>query len=209
MLKQEKHKILTISMLIGAALAILLSFFSSYAEFSKQCRSVKGEVLRLHILAHSDSEEDQQLKYDLRDFLLEQMKDIFISAENLEQAIKIAEANLHLIKETSQEFIYSQGFEYQVEVDITNIYFTTRVYENITMPAGNYAALEIRIGSGEGRNWWCVAFPPLCLPAASNRSRQAAAEAYFTPEVSRVITQNGGRPEVRFALYEWFQGRFK
>jgi stage II sporulation protein R len=76
------------------------------------------------------------------------------------------------------------------------------------MPAGNYAALRITIGAGEGQNWWCVMFPPLCLPAVTSRQELPAAEPYFSPEVSEILESGGGRIEVRFKLLEWWRRVF-
>jgi len=190
-------------MLTGAAAALLLSAFSSFAG---HCESVKQEVLRLHILPHSNSASDQQLKYDLRDFLLSELCYSLADAQTFEEAKNTAERILPETQRKAREFIALQGYDYEVVVSLENIYFTTRVYENITMPAGNYYALAVRIGSGQGSNWWCVAFPPLCLPAASGKAEHPQ-EPYFTPETSEII-ENGGRIEIKFAIYEWFKARF-
>jgi len=201
---QNNHKVLTISMLIGAAAALLLSAFGSFAE---QCAGLRAEVLRLHILAASDSAEDQQLKYDLRDFLLADLNFSLADAYTIKEAKELTEQSLAETERKAVEFVRSQGYDYDVRIKLDKAYFTTRVYENITMPAGNYYALIVQIGAGEGENWWCVAFPPLCLPAGAKRSGEPA-QPYFTPEAGRII-ESGGRPEFRFAVYEWFAARFR
>jgi len=181
-------------MLIGTCLTLLTASFSAFAERSGQAQS---EVLRLHILPHSDSEQDQALKEQLRGFIIADTENRFAGAETLSEAMRLAEIHLPEIQKNAEAFIREQGYDYAVNAELVNMYFTTRVYENITMPAGNYAALRITIGAGEGSNWWCVVFPPLCLPAA------AGSEVYFSPEVSGVI-ETGGRVEVRFKVYEWW-----
>ncbi|MCL1824005.1 MAG: stage II sporulation protein R [Oscillospiraceae bacterium] len=195
---KKRHNILTVSMLIGACTALLLA---SFASFAAHCENVQGQVLRLHILANSDSAEDQRLKYELRDFLIEDMERYFSYTENLEQAKKVAEENLPEIEKSAKKFITEQGYEFDVQISLEQIYFTTRVYENITMPAGNYDALRVTIGAGEGQNWWCVIFPPLCLPAASKKG-----EPYFSAETSKLIENGGKKTEVRFKVYELFKG---
>ena len=188
-------------MLIGACAALLAAAFSSFA---KQCEDVQGQVLRLHILANSDSAEDQQLKYLLRDFLIEDMEKYFGEVEELDGAVQAAAENLPEIEKKVKMFITAQGYEHEAEISLEKMYFTTRVYENITMPAGNYNALRIKIGAGKGQNWWCVVFPPLCLPACTEKS-----EPYFSAEASKLIESGGGKIEVKFAVYEWFAGLFK
>lgn len=188
---------LDLAMLIGAVFAIIISSFTTFAQ---TCEEMPNDVLRLHILANSNSDEDQKLKYEVRDYLLKTFSEIFSNCENLNQAVLNAEKNQALIQQKAQEFVMNKGYNYEVNCKLTRMYFTTRVYEKITMPAGYYEAVRITIGSGEGKNWWCVMFPPLCVPAASN-------EEFFTDEQSEVI-ENGGEVEVKFAIFEFFQGLF-
>jgi stage II sporulation protein R len=199
MLYKKKGDILTISMLIGASLTFLIA---SFASFARQCEQVSGEVLRLHVIANSDSAADQRLKYLTRDFIVNTTQELFTGALTLENAVQSAEGNLAELEKDVNDFIRSQGYDYDAEVSLVNMYFTTRTYENITMPAGNYEALRIIIGAGAGRNWWCVVFPPLCLPAVTPQSNT---EAFFSADARGVIESgNGRRFEVRFAVYEWF-----
>ncbi|MCL2108053.1 MAG: stage II sporulation protein R [Oscillospiraceae bacterium] len=204
--------VLTISMLIGAAAVLILSAFAGFAE---ECDAVRGEVLRLHILPHSNNEHDLALKYDLRDYLLDELAIALDGAANLEQAKELAESNLPEIEQLAARFVKSAGFDYPVTVSLETAWFGTRVYENLTMPAGEYYAMRVVIGDGAGDNWWCVAFPPLCLPAVAGTgsgagagNSKAAKEPYFTPEASRLIEQ-GGKVEVRFAVYEWVLKRLR
>ena len=184
-------------MLIGSCLTLLLASFTAFARNSEKAQ---GEVLRLHILPHSDSSEDQNLKEQLRDFIIAGTKNSFADAQTLDEAMQIAAINLAEIEKKAQTFISAQGYDYEVVAELVNMHFTTRVYENITMPAGNYAALRVTIGEGAGRNWWCVVFPPLCLPAVTTVS---SSEVYFSPEVSEII-ETDGKIEVRFKVYEWW-----
>jgi len=199
---KKKRDILTLSMLLGACLTLLTASFSAFADFAEKCETVQGEVLRLHVLAHSDSAEDQQLKYDLRDFIIADTEKYFAEALTLGEALESAEINLPEIEKSAKAFITAQGYDYDVSVSLETMYFTTRIYENITMPAGEYSALRVLIGTGEGQNWWCVVFPPLCLPAVTGRQ-----EPYFSPEASEII-ETGGKVEVRFKVYEWWKRIF-
>ncbi|MDR2559166.1 MAG: stage II sporulation protein R [Oscillospiraceae bacterium] len=191
---KKKRNLLTVSMLLGTCLTLLLASFTAFAEYSE---IIGGEVLRLHILPHSDCCKDQRLKEQLRDFIIADMEMRFAGTRTLDEAMQIAETHLAEIQKSAALFVAAQGHDYDVTAELVSMYFTTRVYENITMPAGNYAALRITIGAGAGRNWWCVVFPPLCLPAVTG------SEPYFSPGVSEVI-ETGGRIEVRFKVYEWW-----
>lgn len=201
---------LDLAMLIGAACAVLISGFTA---FSESCEKAQDEFFRLHIMANSDSDEDQALKYDLRDYLLNDLGVIFEDSRNAEDAALAAKQNLAYINEKAQAFVYEKGYEYTVRSQVCNMYFTTRVYGNTTLPAGNYNALRLTIGKGEGHNWWCVLFPPLCLPAAEKKelfswaySQGYDEETILTLAQSREIKKSDC--EIRFALYEFIKGLF-
>lgn len=206
----SKERIVTISMLVGTAAAVLLGSFSAFAA---ECEEMPDRLFRLHILANSDAEEDQRLKYELRDYLLKDMSDIFEDCTSAEEAKAAAKENLGLIARKSQEFAEEKGYDYTVKASVENIYFTTRRYGSFVAPAGNYDALRIVIGEGEGHNWWCVMFPPLCLGAVEKYERENGnltgdlLPDALSAEVSEQIESD--RPfEIRFALFEWFKARF-
>lgn len=190
-----KRNILDKAMIIGAVLSLIITGFTAFAE---DCEEKPQEVLRLHILANSDSEEDQTLKYDLRDYMLSEFSDVFGSCESFEQSMYAATERRTEIEEKANEFVHSKGFDYNVKCEVAKTYFTTRKYENVTLPAGEYTAVRLLIGSAEGRNWWCVMFPPLCLPAAGE---------FFTEEESKRVEESRDY-EVKFAVFEALQGLF-
>lgn len=172
--------------------AVLVLMISSFSVFATDCEEKSDEVLRLHILANSDSKEDQQLKYELRDHMLITFGEVFAGCEDRNQAINMAKENRSRMEQTANSFIRSKGYNYNVTCEISDTYFTTRKYENYTLPAGNYTAVRFLIGKAEGQNWWCVMFPPLCLPASGE---------FFTEQESKEIEQSKNI-EVRFALFE-------
>lgn len=190
-----KRNILDKAMIIGAVLSLIITGFTAFAE---DCEEKPQEVLRLHILANSDSEEDQTLKYDLRDYMLSEFSDVFGSCESFEQSMYAATERRTEIEEKANEFVHSKGFDYNVKCEVAKTYFTTRKYENVTLPAGEYTAVRLLIGSAEGRNWWCVMFPPLCLPAAGE---------FFTEEESKRVEESRDY-EIKFAVFEALQGLF-
>lgn len=190
-----KRNILDKAMIIGAVLSLIITGFTAFAE---DCEEKPQEVLRLHILANSDSEEDQTLKYDLRDYMLSEFSDVFGSCESFEQSMYAATERRTEIEEKANEFVHSKGYDYDVKCEVAKTYFTTRKYENVTLPAGEYTAVRLLIGNAEGRNWWCVMFPPLCLPAAGE---------FFTEEESKRVEESRDY-EVKFAVFEALQGLF-
>ena len=129
-----KEHILTLSMLAGAAAAILLGSFSVFAG---QCEELPDRLFRLHILANSDSDEDQQLKYELRDFIMGDMEYVFAGCSTAQEAGEAAKAALPNIAEKAQQFVYDKGYDYGVTVSVERTYFTTRSYGSLVVPAGN------------------------------------------------------------------------
>ena len=133
----------------------------SYANSVSQ--DISDSVFRLHVLANSDSIEDQELKYKVRDKLLTYMNSICKNTSSKEEAINIANSNISEFKKIAQDVIYENGYTYDVNVEIGNFEFPTKTYGDISFPAGYYDALRVTIGEAKGQNWWCVMFPPLCF----------------------------------------------
>lgn len=205
----KKEKILTLAMLIGAATSILVS---SFTAFSKECEAIPQSVFRLHILANSDSEEDQLLKYSLRDYLMSEFSEIFSDCNDLPSAIAAAKSSLGEIVEKSEQYVASLGFNQTVKASVEKTYFNTRNYDGINVPAGEYESLRIVLGEGQGKNWWCVMFPPLCLPAVSSQPSDSPylpmnIKSCFTQEQSRKI-ESGQGVEIRFAFFDFLCSLF-
>jgi stage II sporulation protein R len=156
-------KRIEMAMVAGLICSVCLSVFTSFAG---ECGEIRGGVVRLHILANSDSEEDQALKLAVRDAVLAGTGETFTAARTKEQAVAAAEASLHDVESIAAGEIIQRGYDYDVSARVVNRYFETRAYDGFTMPAGRYDAVQVEIGAGEGQNWWCVMFPPLCVPAA-------------------------------------------
>jgi stage II sporulation protein R len=206
------QNLLTISMLIGTAVSVLITGF---ADFTHQCDEIQEQVLRLHILANSDSDEDQAVKLALRDYIIGDLSYIFADCGSASDAAAAAKAHLPLIAEKANAFLRTSGVDYTAQAEVTEMYFTTRVYESTTLPAGDYTALRLTLGEAEGKNWWCVLFPPLCLSFASE-------EPVFLPQIKQKSIPAGvnriqaepenekdsGKVQIKFALYEWLRGLF-
>ena len=129
---------------------------------------IANSVFRLHVIANSDSDTDQNLKYIVRDNLLEYMNTLCANCSSKEEAISLAKENIENFKKIALDTIKNEGFDYSVNVCIGNFEFPTKHYGDISLPAGYYDALKVEIGEAKGQNWWCVMFPPLCFVDASS-----------------------------------------
>ena len=159
------------SFLKAVITAFVLTFILTQTIFTAQCEEIPENILRLHILANSDSEEDQNLKIKVRDHILRESTELFENTDNKKEAVHITKTNLKKIVNNAQQYVYSLGYDYKVRGEIVqDMYFNTREYDSYTLPAGRYDAFRIIIGEGEGHNWWCVMFPPMCFSMAEENS---------------------------------------
>ena len=162
-------------------------------------------VVRLHVLANSDSEEDQALKLKVRDAILAYTSPLVIDSATREEAIEILSRELDPIKEIAQKTVYENGYDYPVDVTLTLEDYPTRNYESMSFPSGEYVSLRVLIGESEGQNWWCVLFPPLCLSAASEKSanEEAFIAVGLTSEQYKIITEtDDAKYKLRFKILE-------
>ena len=181
---------------IVACILLSLPFFNS-------CSELYEDVLRVHILANSDSAADQSLKLSVRDAVLEHCSGYYRDCSDKDEAIAITREHLDEIQQAAEEEIRARGFSYPVRAEIDEMYFDTRYYDDFTMPAGEYDALRLTIGAGEGHNWWCVMYPSLCVGAAcDDKMRESLDDGEY-----KVVTSD--RFDVRFKLVEIFQGLFR
>ena len=157
-------KKIELAMLLGMVIAVFCAGFCGFAEGYDD---ITDTVFRFHILANSDSDDDQQLKLKVRDAVLEECSYLFEECSNAEEAAENAEENMDIIRLVAEKVIDESGKDYEIDCEVTDMYFDERVYESVTMPAGDYTALRITIGDAKGKNWWCVMFPPLCVPVAT------------------------------------------
>lgn len=150
---------------LAAVIGLTFSIFlSAVGDTYRSYEELTDNILRLHIIANSDSERDQSVKLEVRDRIALSSEKIFGGCESREDILKAAEENLWYMEETAREVLSENGFDYSVSAEIADTHFDRRYYGDITMPEGDYTALKITLGNGEGHNWWCVMYPPLCLP---------------------------------------------
>lgn len=180
--------------LYSLVLAIVLTSLSS---FSNVCASVRDDTLRLHILANSNSEIDQNAKLYVRDEILKNHGEAFSGNISKSGARITAQNYMQDICKTAQNALEEKGLNYSVKVSLVNMYFATTVYTGFTLPAGKYDAVRVELGQAKGKNWFCVLFPPLCVPAAMDDANQGYSQA----ESNAVKTPY----KIKFALVEWAQ----
>ena len=183
-------------------IAILISFaWGTWADRTQQ--QLSDKVLRLHVLANSDSEADQALKRKVRDSVLETASAILEGCPDRETAEQRLSAALPEIEDAARARIAAEGGEQTVTAELRPTVFPTREYEDFTLPAGEYLALRVVLGEGEGHNWWCVVFPPLCAETTSSLSQTAMA-AGLTEEEVALITESDGY-QLKFKAVELWE----
>lgn len=173
----SRQFIIQASLLIGIIIAVFCEGICAYAESKND---ITEDVFRLHVIANSDSEEDQALKLRVRNAVLEASSELFDKASSAEEAKKLSEDNLALFEAVAKAEIKASGYDYPVHCEVNKVHFDKRIYGSAELPEGDYNALRVIIGDGNGKNWWCVMFPALCLPAVTN-----------TDEVLALAEENG------------------
>ena len=174
------------------------------------CASVRqsalaGQVLRLHVVANSDSEADQAVKLAVRDAVMAQSQPTLEGITDSKDAEAVLIPVLSQLEQTARSVLTEWGFEDRVTVTIADQWFPTREYGEFALPAGQYRALKVVIGEGKGQNWWCVVFPPLCLASVSEEVAAAAMEGGLSEEQVALITGQDGTYVLKFKIIEWWE----
>lgn len=193
---KKRLKVWEIGLLVGM---ILILAYGAAALQTQE--ALADKVVRLHVLAHSDSEEDQALKLEVRDAVLQEAEELLEYAADRKEAEGLLRGQLLEFERTAAETIRSAGYDYPVTVELTDTRFPTRQYDGFALPAGEYLALRVLIGDAEGQNWWCVVFPPLCTAAVTDFS-ETAAEAGLSDEEVSLITEERAGYVVKFKVIE-------
>lgn len=200
----RKRRLLGRALVCGFVLAALCSFF----PFAAACGQLPRDVVRLHVVANSNGAEDQAVKLLVRDAVLEEAARWYQGAGSMEEASSQLCTHLQSIAGAARQVLGEQGVGYSATAQMTEMYFPTRDYGDFRLPAGRYRTLRVTLGEGAGKNWWCVVFPSLCLPAATKE------EALLTlPEGERQVVEGGQEVQVKLkavelweSLREWLRG---
>lgn len=192
--------------MITAAFVLVTALYicSAFTYFEAASDSVRSGVVRMHILANSDGEADQQVKLRVRDALLEMSADGYKSGMNKQEAAEYFENSAADITKLAENVLKDNGFSYGASTKLCREYFTTRTYGDLTFPAGIYTSVKVVLGEGKGHNWWCVMFPPLCVPAAEKVTADGEGLDLLTDSGEKIIT-NGEKYAVRFKIVEWYE----
>ena len=200
----RKRRLLGRALVCGFVLAALCSFF----PFAAACGQLPRDVVRLHVVANSNGAEDQAVKLLVRDAVLEEAARWYQGAGSMEEASSRLCTHLQSIAGAARQVLGEQGVGYSATAQMTEMHFPTRDYGDFRLPAGRYRTLRVTLGEGAGKNWWCVVFPSLCLPAATQE------EALLTlPEGERQVVEGGQDVQVKLkavelweSLREWLRG---
>lgn len=195
-----------VAIVVTLVLLLILSYLPIHGE-----AKVYDTVLRLHVLANSDSEEDQALKLKVRDGVLAVTAPLLENAETRDQAEAIVRAHMTDIQSAAEAVVAQNGSEQAVTVMLDLEDYPTRNYESCAFPAGEYLSLRVCLGEAEGQNWWCVLFPPLCLSAATakNDAEDAFIQVGLSKEQYGIVTETKSRKyRVRFKILETVRGWF-
>ena len=177
-------------------LCALLTFLPIHSE-----AEIYDSVIRLHVIANSDSEIDQELKLAVRDEILKSASSMLEGCSTREQAIERVSDSLCTIEERAADLLADKGYPYSVSVELSEEEYPTKNYEGFCFPSGEYLSLRINIGEAQGQNWWCVLYPPMCLSAASES--EAIAQVGLTDAQYSMITETeGAKYKVRFKILE-------
>ncbi len=195
-LKKLPRKIKII--IIALPLLFLYTFICSIGYVTAISSDLCESVFRLHIIANSDSEEDQNLKYKVRDNVIAYMNTLCSNTNSKQEVISIANEHLEDFKKIAIDTIKTNGFNYDAQVEINNVFFPTKTYGDLSLPEGYYDALRIKIGNASGQNWWCVMFPPLCFVDVSTgivpqESKELIKENLSDEEYGLICTGNNSK----------------
>lgn len=205
------NKSIIYKILLLLSLLAIFVFFSAYSYVTAVSKNISDSVFRLHVIANSDSDEDQALKLKVRDKLLEYMNSLCANTSSKEDAMRIANEHIDDFSKIAKDVISENEYDYEVEISVGECDFPTKNYGDVSLPAGIYDALRVKIGSANGHNWWCVMFPPLCFVDVSSgvvpEDSKELLEDTMSDEEFDLITESDNNSEMnfKFKLVELFE----
>ena len=201
--KNLKRYFLIILLLLVYTLIYSISYANTIVS------DLSDSVLRLHVIANSDSNEDQNLKYLVRDELISYMNNLCSNISSKEEAIGVANEHIYDFYTIARKVIINNGFDYDVKISIGNFPFPTKTYGDISLPAGFYDALKVEIGEAKGQNWWCVMFPSLCFVDVSNgivpEESKEELQSTLKNEEYQLISSKDKEYQFKFKIVELFE----
>ena len=202
--------IILVLSLIGVISLMTLTISGEVKNINSLSENYKDKLIRFHVIANSDSDEDQELKLKVRDAVIEYLQPKLSKSKNISQSEEIIKNEYDQIEKLSENIIKENGYTYDIKVGIEYSNFPTKQYSSVVLPAGEYKALKIVIGEGTGKNWWCVMFPPLCFIDEENgvidKATDEKLKEVLTEEEYNLIThktkEEVSRVEVKFKIAE-------
>lgn len=196
---KTKLKAIELALIFGLCFAILAGF-----TYRKEQQELASKIIRLHVIANSDSKIDQNLKLEVRDRVIEEVSKLCVPGDSEDMAEERIISNLAQIEKSAEDVVKNSGFAYEVNAKLTREDYSTREYENFSLPAGEYNSLKITIGEGNGKNWWCVVFPPLCYSATEEFLETAKTAGLSESEVE-LIVEDSDNIIIKFKILEYLQ----
>lgn len=210
------NKRFTVFLLIFSVLTALYIPISAIIPTSDDM-DLYDNIIRLHVIANSDSDCDQELKLKVRDSLLTAVANTVGDCHDIESAKSVLAESLDTLKTVAQDTVYENGYNYSVNVTLTTEYYPTREYRGVKLPCGEYTSLRVLIGDADGKNWWCVLFPQLCVVTATGKAAdfcviddtEPLIEAGLTRGQIELITGDSPTVTVKFRILEWIKSLSK
>ena len=196
----SKLRLWEAALLLAFGLALTIGVWAGASQ-----SALAGQVLRLHVVANSDSDSDQARKLLVRDAVLAEASRLLDGVADRQGAETVLASRLDELARAGTDALARTGRSDRVRVTLTDQWFPTKEYDGFSLPAGQYRALKVTIGEGKGRNWWCVVFPPLCLASVAEESVESAAEGVLSQDQIALITGRDGGYVLKFRLIEWWQ----
>ena len=184
---------------------VLMFFYARQMRQNRMQKDIAKEILRLHVVANSDSKKDQALKMEVKEAVVTYLRGVMQDAESVDEARIQIQKRLPEIEAVAKEKMQQKGYSYDADATLSSCYFPVKTYGDMIFPAGEYEALKVNLGKSAGKNWWCVMYPPLCIPVAEDVAVQdEQAKAYFS-DAEQDVLYHPERYRVKWKLAEWFK----
>ena len=187
------------ALLMAFAIVLTIGMWASVTQ-----NALADEVLRLHVVANSDSDADQAVKLQVRDAILSAATPYLEGVQGQQEAQRALEPHLGELAQAGAQVLSDAGMDYPITVSISDVWLPTREYTDFALPAGTYRSLQVILGDGAGHNWWCVVYPPLCLGSVSEESVESSASGVLSQDQISLISGQDGEYVLRFKVLEWW-----
>lgn len=206
-------KIVSFCFLIIVFLLLFVQYLNSTTYNTQLQEGIASEVLRFHVIANSDSAEDQAVKLKIKDALTKSLEPTLKNAKNIDEARALINESLYNLEVLSNQIIKENGYDYTATASIERGYFPLKVYGDLSLPPGEYEAVRIELGSATGQNWWCIMFPPLCFVDSTysvvpDTSKEQLKYVLTDDEYEAVFYKKEVNVKVKFKLFSWLEGLF-